>query len=317
MFDKVIEIPKLLEQVEAVEGRLSENHYALPEIKFKIKALKSGFNGEKTIYYYLSQLPKEKFYIFHDLRLPYGNGFFQIDALLLSQKMKLILEGKNHSGTLHFDRNQMIQEYNGNREIYENPVSQANRHKILLDYFLKQYKIPLIPSDYYVIICKPSAEIIISSGYTEAYRKIHRAGNLLEIIEESEKRFNRKVVNEETIKNISKLLIKSHTPKEYDVLPMFGINKGDILPGVQCPRCLRLPMTYHRMCWICPYCQFVSRDAHFKAIKDHFLIFNTPITNSEIRTFLQLPNTRITSYFLSLVHLPHSGVSKGRIYLKP
>ncbi|GHI00286.1 nuclease-related domain-containing protein [Neobacillus kokaensis] len=317
MFVKDIEVPKLLEQVEALEGRIPENHHAIPEVKLKIKSLKSGFNGEKTINYYLGQLPQEKYHIFHDLRLPYGTGFFQIDALLLSRKIKLIFEGKNHSGKLHFDMNQMIQDYNENREIYENPISQVNRHKILLDYFLEQYQISRIPSDFYVMICKPTTEIIIQPGYTEGNKRIHRAGNLLKLIEANEKRFNWEFVNEESIENISSLLLQSHTPKEHDVLKMFKIEEEDIITGVHCPRCLRLPMTYHRMNWLCPYCQFVSKDAHLKAIKDHFLIYNTPLTNSKIRTFLHLPNTRITTHILSSVHLPHSGVSKGRIYLKP
>ncbi|WML28686.1 nuclease-related domain-containing protein [Neobacillus sp. OS1-32] len=316
MFDKDIEVPKLLEQLEALEGRLPENHIAIPEIKLKIKSLRSGYNGEKAINYYLSQLPQDKFRIFHDLRLRCGKGFFQIDAFLLSQKMKLILEGKNHSGTLHIDRNQMVQEYNGNREIYENPISQAERHKILMNYFLKQYQIPHFPSDCYVIFCKPSAEIILPTEYMEGYERIQRVGNLLNIIQASEKRFNRKLVNGATIDNISTLLLQSHTPKDYDVLKMFSIDNGDIVTGVQCPSCLRLPMTYHRMYWICPFCQFVSKDAHLKAINDYFLIFNTPITNSEVRTFLHLPNVRIASYLLSLVDLPHEGVTKGRIYLQ-
>ncbi|MEH7115541.1 nuclease-related domain-containing protein [Neobacillus niacini] len=144
MFDKNISKPLPLLQAEALEGRLSIRHEKMPEIKNNIKILKSGYNGEKEINYQLGQIPQHKYHILHDLRLPIGETFFQIDALLLSPTIIINLDGKNHSGKITIEKNQMIQETMDTREIYENPVSQTNRHKLLLRNLIAENNLPPI-----------------------------------------------------------------------------------------------------------------------------------------------------------------------------
>ena len=132
MFDKNLTKPIPLLQAEALERRIKLAMKKCQEIKNNIKILKSGYNGEKEINYQVGQIPHHKYHIFHDLRLPIGEAFFQIDVLLLSPNILINLDGKNHSGKITIEKNQMIQESFDTREIYENPVSQANRHKLLL-----------------------------------------------------------------------------------------------------------------------------------------------------------------------------------------
>lgn len=261
MFDKGFEISKTLLQAEALKGRLVKNHYKIPEIEEKIKILKSGYIGEKVINYYLSQLPNEKYHIFHNLRLPNGDKFFQIDFLLLSSKI-LIIEGKNHSGTIHIEKNQMIQEGLDKKEVFENPITQANRHKLLLTYLFDHYKLPYIPIDPFVIFTRNSAEIKISPGYREAEEKICKAGNLLMKIAEFEKTI-KNVIQVQDIAKIRDFLLSKHTPKETDILVMFKIEKNEIITGVRCPRCLFIPMNIKRNTWICPSCDLKSKDASF------------------------------------------------------
>jgi hypothetical protein len=317
LFAKNLTVPILLHKTEALERRIKPNHEKMPIIKAKIKALKSGYNGEKVINYHLSQIPSQKYLIFHDLRLPLGNSFFQIDALLLSPKFILTIDGKNHSGKLTIEKNQMIQEYLDTREVYENPVSQVNRHKILLKYWLTQYQIPSIPIESLVVITKTSTEVKISQGYKEAEEKICKASDLLKKIEDIEKYFTKKSIDQKTIEKVRDLFLTKHTPKNSNVLKMFGIHEFEILTGVHCPRCLFLPMSYRRNNWICPSCQFISRDAHLKALNDYFLIINTTITNPEIRRFLHLPSPRVATNILSQLNFPYKGVKRGRVYLQP
>lgn len=317
MFDRDLMVPRILLQTEALEGRIPINHPKIPDVKMKIKSLKSGYNGEKAINHYLKQIPNHKYHIFHDIRLPYGETYFQIDAALLSKKILLMLEGKNHSGTLQIDPLQMTQTYNGMRETYENPITQANRHKILLNSFFNQYQIPFIPMDFFVLITRPSTEVNIKPGYREAEEKIRRVGDLLRVIEFTEKIFQKDVINTNTIENIIEVLLKNHTQKETDVLKMFGIFRNEIIPGVLCPRCLHTPMNYHRMSWICPICEFVSYDAFLKAINDYFLIISPTITNQELCSFLQLPSSRIATYIFSILNLPYKGDRNHRIYYEP
>jgi hypothetical protein len=202
LFVKNLEIPKILLQTEALEGRLAKNHFKMPDIKAKIRILRSGYNGEKVINHHIGQIPYQKYHIFHDLRLPIGITYFQIDALLLSPKLILILDGKNHSGTLRFEKNQMIQEYLDTREVYENPISQVNRHKILLKYWLEKYHISFIPIESYVVVTKSSTEIIISPGYSEAEEKVCKANDLLTKIANLEGNFKKEFLSPTAIEKV-------------------------------------------------------------------------------------------------------------------
>lgn len=317
MFVKNLTLPTDLIKAEALERRIRSNHPIMADLKSFIKNLRSGYNGEKTINYYLGQIPDQRFYIFHDLRLPYGDAYFQIDALLLSSKIIFILDGKNHSGKLFIERNQMIQEFMDNRAVYENPIFQANRHKVLLNYFFNKHKIPTLPIDSFVVITKSTAEVIISPGYVEAERKVCRAGNLLGKIEEQYLRYNKDFLDNKTIKKIIKILLEKHTPLNTNIMEKFGITKFEIIPGVLCPNCLYIPMIYERKIWVCSSCNFISKDAYLNAITDYFLIVGSSFTNQELRTFLQLPSPRSTTYFISLLNFPFTCTTKGRIYHQP
>lgn len=317
MFVKDLTVPINLLKAEALEKRIPQNHSVLPELRTFIKNLRSGYNGERKIRYYLGQIPPKRFYIFHDLRLPYGDGYFQIDALLLSPRGILMIDGKNHSGKLIIEKNQMIQEYMDKRIVYDNPIVQAHRHNLLLTYFLEKLIIPPMPIDSLVAICKSSTEICISPGYTEAEKKICRVSELLGRIDLFYHQHNTSLLDNKTIEKIKRLLLRSHTPLNIDIIKKFGIQKSEIITGVRCPNCSQLPMNYKRKTWVCPACLFISQDAHMDAIKDYFLLNHSSFTNMEVRTFLHLPSTRTTAYFLFSLNFPFTGTTKGRVYHSP
>jgi hypothetical protein len=147
--------------------------------------------------------------------------FFQIDVLLLSPKILINLDGKNHSGKITIEKNQMIQETVDTREIYENPVSQINRHKILLRNWMEENNLPPIVMDNLVVFTRSSSEIIITPGYKEAENKVCKSHDLLKKIEAIE-RYNKKVwMDEKDILKASDLFLKKHTPKREDILKLF------------------------------------------------------------------------------------------------
>ncbi|WP_042454887.1 nuclease-related domain-containing protein [Neobacillus dielmonensis] len=317
MYAKKFQMPTILAKAEALERRTPKGHPVLLELAPFIKNLMSGCNGEKKINYFLKQIPTQRFHIFHDLRLPYGDSYFQLDFVLLSPKVIILLDGKNHSGKLTIEQNQMTQEYQEKRLVYENPISQANRHKLLLNYFFAEHKIPQIPIESLVVISKSTTELSINPSYTEAQKKVCRASNLIEKIEVIYNRYNRDQIDNKMVNQIKKLLLKSHTPLEVDILSKFNMLTSEIIPGVQCPRCFLYPMSYKRNNWICSFCDFVSQDAYLQAIADYFLLIKSSFSNPEIRAFLLLASSRATSYILSLTKFPYSGATKGRIYYQP
>jgi hypothetical protein len=317
LFDKNITIPTALLQVEALLGRLGANHPKRPDVESYMKILRSGYNGEKTINYFISLLPEKQFFIFHDIRLPLRNSFFQIDALLLNPKGILIIEGKNHSGKLIFERKQMVQETKGTKEIYENPLAQADRHKALLSYLLEVHHITDIVIEYIVAVCKSSTEIVISSEYKEAENKIFRAYELVNVIETMDSGRIKKCFDDKTVNKIRKLFLNKHTPKQQtDILKMFEIPLEDLLTGIQCTKCLTIPMIYKKGNWYCPTCKTSSKAGIARAIEDYFLLIKPSFTNNEIRTFLQLPTARATTYRLASLTLKHKGTKRHRTYSK-
>ncbi len=317
MVEKELTPPTYLLQAEALERRIPPTHCKVPDIQSKIRIFKSGYNGEKTLKYFLDQIPEHKYHIFYGLRLPIRNTFFQIDALLLSQNLILISDAKNHSGTLRFDKNQMIHEYGGTREVYENPVAQVNRHKISLRYLFDENKIPLIPIENLVSVCKPATEIIISPGYKEAEQKVIKAYDLLHRINMLEERHSEKKINPKTMDQIVNLLKTKHCPQRIDILNYFQIAEDELLTGVQCPRCSYIPMDNKRSKWLCSKCLSYSTDAFLNGINDYFLLVKPSFTNSELRKFLHIPTPRAIRTNLPKLNLLYTGIKRGRVYHQP
>lgn len=171
--------------------------------------------------------------------------------------------------------------------------------------------------DNLVVFTRSSSEIIITPGYKEAENKVCKSHDLLKKVEEIE-RYNKKVwMNEEDIFKFSDLLLKKNTPKRTDIFDSFKIPESDIITGVQCPTCFFAPMKYYRHKWICPTCQFISKDAHIRAIDDYCLIYRPWFTNSEIRNFLHLPSPRTVSYFLSFLNFTRIGHTSDSVYHHP
>jgi hypothetical protein len=305
-------------QAEAADRRLELNHIKRPNFEVKLRILKSGYQGEKTLQYYTGLIPKGKYSIFHGLRLPIGNSYFQIDGLLLSTKIIFILEGKNNAGMLTIDKHQLTQEYNDDNMIFQNPVSQVNRHKILLGYFFEEEcNIPLIPIEPFAVITRSTAEVKIAPGYLEGENRVCKADDLLKEIGRVEKYYPKEVIDKNTKNKIKNMFLKKHAPLKSDLLEELDIDKTEILTGVCCPKCKSLPMEYNRNLWLCNICQFTSKDAFVEGINDYFLLVKPTITNAELRAFLHLPSQRAAQHIFSLLNLPSTGQNKGRVYHQP
>lgn len=315
MFEKDLSKPINLLQHEALLRRISEDHIARAEVERKKGQLNAGYKGEKALNYFLGLLPPKSYHIYHDLRLTVGKAYFQMDALLISPKMGLIIEGKNYSGTLELEKNQLIQEVNDAKNIYENPLVQVNRHKILLTNWLQKNQLPIIPFEQLVCFSNTSSIIHISPGYVEAEKRVCKAVDLLRKIGEIEKFYKKDLIDQKMIGKTRRLLLSQHTSNRIDILQTYRIGKNEILPGVLCPQCKFTQMEYIRGKWQCPSCHFLSKDVYLQAINDYFLIIKSSITNAELREFLHLPSARSATYLLSNLDIPSSGANKDRKYV--
>ncbi len=150
--------PIRLLKLEALVRRLSTKNQKFFQVEKELISRRSGNRGENSIDYHLTFLPKNEYFILHDLRLKNASGyFFQIDTLILSPYFFTIIEVKNYSGTIQFDHyfHQLIQMYNGEKRAFPDPTSQINRHQVQLKEWLHAYTSTLPPIEPLIVIIIP------------------------------------------------------------------------------------------------------------------------------------------------------------------
>lgn len=313
--EKAIEIRKM----EALRRRTSKIHPKYPIIEETFKKKISGYNGEKSLDYYLKFFDK-KYHIFNNLRLldPLTMTHFEIDSLIFSPKYTLIIGAKNHKGSLHFDHqfNQMHQTSDDTKITYPCPTNQMFRHQIQLKRLLETYKIPVPPIEGLVVITNPSTSISATPNHPSAHKIIH-SPSLISKIDLFEKRHKTEILPHRQIQKLPKLFRKLHTPYDKDILKRYGITKEELLKGVFCPECGALPLGRTQRMWYCTSCGHTSKTAHLDAIMDYALLIDTKITNKELRDFLLLSSRTAAKYILLGLKLEHSGNTKGRTYFLP
>ena len=134
-------------------------------------------------------------------------------------------------------------------------------------------------------------------------------------MEHLNKMYKKEVLAKSQLSKLVKFLLKKHTPEEYDALKKFDINKNEIIRGVHCPSCQKIPMLRCHGRWVCPSCQFSSKTAHTDSLIDFALLFNTKkISNRETRDFLQISSQTMATNILQSMNLPSSGKGRSKIY---
>ncbi|WP_420491315.1 nuclease-related domain-containing protein [Neobacillus drentensis] len=262
-------------------------------------------------------MPQEKYLILHDLQLKLNDIYFQIDSLLISQTHILIIEAKNIIGTLYFDHvfNQLIRiNPDGTEESFEDPQTQCRRLRSLLTRWLTQHKIHLLPIDYLIFFKSTNKTILKTSGTGTDTTRICKGRDVLNKIEDIEKRYKQVKIQPEKMKEVAHFLLSKHSPKPIEILKEYELTETELFLGVQCPSCTHIPMNYQKGKWICPKCNSPSKTAHFEAINDYFLLIKPTITNHECHTILHLPTSDITRKILLSLQLPTSGHNKKRLY---
>jgi hypothetical protein len=311
-------IPLKLEVYDALMRRITLKHPKRNIIQEELSKIKAGFKGEKAIDYYLQFLPQDNYYIFHDLRLKLYDYYFQIDTLIVTPSFLLILEIKNIAGTLHFEPmyHQLIRKINEKEEGFPDPLSQVRRHEKQLREWLISHKIPSIPIESLIIISFPSTIIHPPKYMTKLHQKICHAQHSIEKIEEISLLYRKSILRKKDINKMKRLLLKHHTPL-INIPPCpFGIQKSDILHGVQCPYCQHIPMYRKHGGWVCQHCQSSTKDAHHKAVDDYFLLIDHELTNQKLCEFLQIQSSDTATRLLISMGLPYNGSNKGRIYYR-
>ncbi|MGM0836618.1 MAG: NERD domain-containing protein [Bacillota bacterium] len=313
-----------IEILKALVRRLDLKHPKFQEIKAELGKCMAGFRGEKSINYFLNLIPELncEYLIFHDLRLPYKQYFFQIDTLILFPNFYLVLEIKNYVGTLHFDHSfqQLIKSTNNNgiedKMVLGCPIVQVQRQQTQIKAWFKQNTLPDLPGECLVVMANPNAQIIAESHKNIVEKFVIRSSVLSRKIEYLHRNYAVEVWSKKDLKKASNLLLKGNQPTDsLNISEKYGIKEQDLVKGIHCPKCENLAMKRIRGCWYCLHCSHKSKDAHMNALKDYNLLIDTKITIAQFKRFLGIVSDTSARRIIKQYNIPSYGITKGRYYL--
>lgn len=114
----------------------------------------AGYQSEEYLDSLIQQLLGSKFIIFHDLNFTEGKSTYQIDNLLITPQLALIIEVKNMTGVLTFDseNDQFYQTIGDKIKGYQDPVTQVQRHQSYIKKLLAENNFPPVPVEYLIVI---------------------------------------------------------------------------------------------------------------------------------------------------------------------
>ncbi|MGR3763686.1 nuclease-related domain-containing protein [Rossellomorea sp. NS-SX7] len=306
-------VPEIIKYNEASLKRTPPLSDYRPKIEESLLKAWAGYHGECKVDRLLSIIDNKEIYIINDLCLKAGSTYIQIDTLILTKYLALILEIKNISGHVEFSQEfgQIQRTLNGEITAFPSPIAQCEKYRIHLINWLKKMKLPEMPIEYLVVFTNSSSLLTASPLDTVVLEKVLRIENLLPKIHHLLKFFDTPHLEDKELKRISKMLLKEHTPFP---LKKFQI---DFVKGIQCTRCEEFSMIRKQASWFCVKCSSFDKKAHVQAINDYFLLMGPIITNHQAREFLNISSARLAHYLLQSMSLVQFGTGKGTTYSSP
>lgn len=310
----VLERQKSLKHLvlEALLRRLPQTEEVYEYYEEIYLQIKKGYEGEmKSDREWQELSVPSKYYLLHNFETENIHGYsHQIDTLFICPHFLWLLEIKNITGRIDFqmEKNQFVRtRFDGTLESMRNPIDQAERHIRFLKQILSELKIT-IPLLYSIVITDDTTIIGSVPKHISVFHLSGLQSKLNELYHQYPKR-----INLQQMKEIAEHLLSKRIKKEWR--PNIEIEK--LKKGALCERCnYKIAMFYKRGRFICPRCNFNSKDVLIESLHDYSLLFKPWITKSEFSKFFNIPKK--TAYKL-IVKLPLEpiGESRGRIYMIP
>ncbi|WXU00205.1 MAG: hypothetical protein Ctma_0916 [Catillopecten margaritatus gill symbiont] len=230
-------------------------------IRIERAKLENGYKAEKENAYYINfNLSDSKnTIILHDIRLEHNGRTAQFDHILVDRVEIVILESKSFKNSILTIKKDGSLEVQNGKKIYtqSNPVEQNNRHKVVLESFLKDnfnFSNRLIVN--HKVLIHPETNIankILPEGFVRAdafvsqwlNEKESDTNGFLKVV----KIVTTRLISEKNTHAIANLLMNSHRPILFDYTKKYRVpskpkleNKIEENQGIyniekDCPRC--------------------------------------------------------------------------------
>ena len=315
MIKKERSYPLTALKLEALLRSLSAAHEKRPLIERDLAKVLAGYRGEQTLDYHLNFLDNEQYIIFHDVRLPLKNYYFQLDILVLTSRFAFILEVKNLFGSITFDPdfNQLIRIYRDVEEVFPDPVTQVSNQQFKLAQWMKNhgYTIPI----YTKVVISNSQTIMKSNTNNQRYlQQITRSANIVSAITKTADQQLPPILTDKDLKKLTRLLLKEHAELHKNGMKKYHLTEADLIPGLHCPNCSHIPLFKKQYKWHCSNCSYADKNALVYSLFDYYLLLGPTITNSQFRHFFDISSPSVSTKTLTSLKLSKTGTTKGAVY---
>jgi len=215
----------------------SDNEKQKYLIRQELKALELGLQGEKETAYFIDFNLKdsENYVILHDLRFEIDGLTAQIDHLLISKAVGIILvETKNTQASVTInDDGTMLYDYGKKSYNVPSPLAQSERHALVLGLILEKYnmKIDIISCVVFLPEVKITNKILPKSFYrADTFIKDMRdefQRSPLKMFSVAFKMVTNNIPSAKNMENIGNILINEHKPVliDYDTKYKIKVEK--------------------------------------------------------------------------------------------
>lgn len=281
------------------------------DIEEELAKCEAGFTGEKRLLYYLSEV-EGTVRILHDIRLPFQSGYthFQMDTVVITQYMIIILDAKHFSGNLVLDR--VTRQLKRGHIAYEDPITQVLRHKRGLEHWLDK-PIPITAA---VVFTHPNVHLTITPSDSFDSSLLLYVQELPAKLDEFHQE-KPMLLTKHEVHQLANKLAEHHQPHDPNVMRQFDILPVHLQSGIHCENCGRWSIKRIKRSWICTKCRKVMKDPHLIALKEYVHLFGTQASNGTIRAFLGIQSESVAKRLLQKWAVEQKGEGKGRVYQFP
>ncbi|MBR1553790.1 MAG: NERD domain-containing protein [Oscillospiraceae bacterium] len=259
------------------------------QITQDIANVKSGDYGENQVKFALqnSYMPM---YILHDVYLQENGLTAQIDFLVITRKIILILECKNYSSDLQVDKSGqfIITKKDGTRQSISDPTEQNRRHVDLLCRICPEVKKRCYPA----VVFTDSRSILKTDKAPEQIQKqVIKADKLVNFIRNLHETVRLSELSDADMKKYADFFLNRHTenPVDYTAKYQKYVKKKAVPPAKPAPK--PKPSASKKKS-SCPHCKaeiakgaygwYCSKKCGMKLDK----VYGTPLTDEQVSALL-------------------------------
>lgn len=296
-------------------ARLPNNFSERGEFEQLYHRLMTGYRGEIKVDRYLDSLGlPSSIKVLKDLHLSLGKGnSFQIDTLIISEKHLCLFEIKNIAGDLYFQTNpnQLIRRISGKVTKMDCPLIQLSNTTAYFEKWLAQRNLSFEVSGQVILANQQSFVQEAPLNAPISFMKM-----IPTILQEKESQPT--IMSSTQLEELIEMIQLGQVEfNPYPLCEYYQIDPNILKVGQLCSSCnISLDYSNHKR-RVCKKCRKIVPTDYESTLQDWFMIFNTTMTNSQCRYFLQLKTRYSANYAMKSVKLNKVGQSVATKYIWP